>query len=937
MSGEERAAGAGQPEEPGPRIVPRATCRLQFNRDFTFVQAAAVAEYLCELGISDCYASPLFQAAPESAHGYDICGFDQINPALGSEQDFERFASGLKQLGLGLLLDMVPNHMGNHLSNRWWLDVLENGPASPFANYFDIDWRPFGSELRDQVLLPTLEDHYARVLESGKLRLGVDAGTFFVGYYERRFPVSPQSRDLIVSALARMIGERELGSIREQLENWETASPEFRDAVERSVESFNGSPGEPRSFDRLHELLQQQHYRLAYWRVASEEINYRRFFDIAELVSVKMELPEVFDACHELVFRLLQKGIVTGLRIDHPDGLRDPRAYFARLQEKAGTGRERPWPLFVVAEKILSDGETLPRDWPVDGTTGYDFLNLVNGLFVNSDQRTELERVYREFTGCELDFKSIVYTAKAQMLDTSFVAELDGLTHRLRRVAGATRQGQDFTFRQFRRVLRAIIAAFPVYRTYIRERAVRPPLQDAEFIRIAAREATSRTLASDRPALDFVESMLLLEGLAARSGRASRIRREFIMKFQQLTGPVMAKGFEDTALYNYHRLISLNEVGGNPDTFGISLEEFHEQTRSRAAHWPHSLLATATHDTKRGEDVRARINVLSELPDEWRCAVNRWRDVNADKKSAVHGKPAPHSNDEYLLYQTLIGAWPSTINVENELRWFRERIVVYMLKAIKEAKARTSWTEPDAEYELAVQRFVELLLGETQPNAFLDAFVPFQRRVAFFGRFNSLSQTLLKLSAPGVPDLYQGTELWDFSLVDPDNRRPVDFKLRRELLAELKRVSHDPGLAEFVRQLSEDDPLGRSKLWLILRALEFRRERRSLFDSGDYVPLASTGTKAAHVCGFARVEGEQLAVTIIPRLLVSLTDGADKAPLGQDIWRDTMLILPGTGAGTSFRNALTGERIASAEHGGQTVLVLSEALKSFPVALLERL
>jgi (1->4)-alpha-D-glucan 1-alpha-D-glucosylmutase len=936
MSGAQPSAGAGQPDN-ARRIIPRATCRLQFNRDFAFAHAAAVAEYLGELGISDCYASPLFKAAPASTHGYDICGFDQINPALGGEHDFERFAAGLKQLGLGLLLDMVPNHMGNDLSNRWWLDVLENGPASPFANYFDIDWRPLGSELRDKVLLPTLEDHYVRVLESGKVRLGVDAGTFFIGYHDRRFPVSPQSREVILAALARITGEREPSELRERLENWHNASGEFRDAVERAVDSFNGHPGEPRSFDRLHELLQQQHYRLAYWRVGSEEMNYRRFFDIAELISVKMELSEVFDACHELVFRLLREGIVTGLRVDHPDGLWDPKAYFARLQEKAGASPERAWPLFVVAEKILSEGETLPRDWPVDGTTGYDFLNLVNGLFVNPDHRTDFDRIYHEFTGCKLDFDSVVYAAKSRMLDTSFMVELDALTHRLRRVAGASRQGQDFTFRQLRRVLRAIIAAFPVYRTYLRERAVRPTPNDAEFIRVAAREARPRTLAGDHPALDFVESMLLLEAPGARGGRVSRIRREFVMKFQQLTGPVMAKGFEDTALYNYHRLISLNEVGGNPDAFGISLEQFHERNRIRAAHWPHSLLATATHDTKRGEDVRARINVLSEMPDEWRRAVNGWRDTNAEKKSTVHGQPAPHPNDEYLLYQTLVGAWPAAIDAEEDLRSFRERIVAYMLKAIKEAKARTSWIEPDEAYESAVQRFVESVLIDGQPNRFLDTFLPFQRRVSFFGRFNSLSQTLLRLTAPGVPDLYQGTELWDFSLVDPDNRRPVDFALRRTLLKELKRRAADAGIADLIRELAVNDSLGRSKLWLIWRALEFRRERRTLFDFGDYVPLASTGAKAEHVCSFARAEGEQLAIVIVPRLVVGLTAGAEQAPLGEEIWRDTMLLPPKGPAQPSFRNALTGEHVAFVEHDGQTGLLLGDALKSFPVALLERL
>ncbi len=998
---------SARPPEPAVagRRIPTATYRWQFNREFTFAHAQEAAGYLRELGISDVYASPLFRAGPQSTHGYDICGFDAFSPQLGGTAEFERLAGRLRELGLGLLLDMVPNHMGADQSNRWWADVLEQGRASPFAAWFDIDWQPLNADLRDQVLLPTLEDHYASVLESGKLQLVFEGGGFSIAYYDRRFPVAGESyAPLLKEVLGRLqaggnpgeavenlavllqtLGPKEgraaerweFAKVKEQLEQWRATSAGFRQGVEQVLKDYNGHPGAPRSFDQLHRLLQAQHYRLAYWRVGPEEINYRRFFDITELVSLRMELPEVFRACHELVFQLVHKGQVTGLRIDHPDGLWDPRKYSAWLQEaassefrlqaasganlqssgsppepaKAGTpnlaagtapaGQRPPRPLYVVAEKILTGDEALPSDWPVDGTTGYDFLNRVNGLFVNRDHREAFDRIYREFTGCELDFPAIVFRSKKRILETAFPGDLNALAHRLKRLAGSTRCGLDLTFRQLHAGLAEVIAAFPVYRTYLTETTTEPSPQEKEYIEQAVREARARSPKLDPAVFDFIRHLLLLR-LPEDLDEAGRSHaREFVIRFQQLTGPVMAKGLEDTAFYNYNRLVSLNDVGGNPDQFGISVEEFHLHNAGKARCWPHALLATATHDTKRGEDVRARLNVLSEMPDEWRQAVGRWRRLNADKKNVVDGQPAPHPNDEYLLYQTLVGAWPvarASLPAGSggipALHEFRDRIAAYMLKAIKEAKARTSWTDPNPAYEAATQNFVHALLEPRADNLFLQDFLSFQHRVAFFGRFNSLAQVLLKMTAPGVPDFYQGTELWDFNLVDPDNRRPVDYALRRRLLAELKEQSqrNTADLSGLLRRWLEADDLGRLKLYLIYRTLEFRNRHAGLFADGAYVPLTITGARRDHLCAFARQAGDQVAVVAAPRLVVGLAGGDEQAPLGEKIWQDTRLHLPKG----RYRDWFTGAIIPATEREGGWGLPAGQALASVPAALLER-
>ena len=898
--------------------VPGATYRLQFNRQFNFQRALEVADYLHELGITDCYASPLFQAGPLSTHGYDTCSFHQFNPNLGGSDGFEAFVARLRHLGLGLLLDMVPNHMGADLSNCWWRDVLERGENSPYAHWFDIDWESPKPGLKGKVLLPILEDHYAIVLEAGKFKVVFEDKHFALAYHDRKLPLMVPQPDA---------------------------------AFAQSLPAINGTPGVPSSFDRLHGLLQQQHYRLAYWRSGPEEINYRRFFDITELVSLRMELPEVFAATHQLVLQLISQGKVTGLRIDHPDGLWDPKHYLEQLQAACGQASQPTEPpLYVVLEKILTGDETLPANWPVSGTTGYDFLNRVNGLFVNGANRDTLDRIYHDFTGEHNDFRSLLYASKRKVLLASFCSELDSLLTMLLRVAAASRYGQDFTPRILRETLVEILVAFPVYRSYINAQTGVLSTNEKEFV-TAALLAAQKLMPHTHPAaLQFIGGLLQLALPGDLDEPGQTLARNFVMKFQQLSGPLMAKGLEDTAFYNFNRLISLNEVGGDPDRFGNDPWILHAYNLHNAEHWPHTLLATATHDTKRGEDARARINVLAEIPDEWRAAVFRWQRLNADKKSRLGDRLTPEANDEYLLYQTLIGAWEPGMDATADLRPFAERVISYMLKATREAKTHTSWTDPDPNYEQAAKRFVEQLLLKPAADSFLQDFTEFQKRVAFFAWFNSLAQLLIKMTAPGVPDFYQGTELWDFNLVDPDNRRPVDFGMRRQMLHELTKslfpplTQSSPNLKPLLQELGT----GRIKLYSIWRTLAFRREHRELYEQGAYLPLAPLGSKQAHAFAFARILGKQIAITIVPRLVVGLCDGIERAPVGREVWQDTFIAPPSCAdnlsaggnerfppfsQGERYHNFLTGEtvEIAPAQEG----LLLADALASFPIALLE--
>jgi (1->4)-alpha-D-glucan 1-alpha-D-glucosylmutase len=937
--------------------VPVATYRLQLGPGLTFDDAAALADYLDALGISDAYTSPFLETATRGSHGYDVADHNRLREELGGEPAFQRFAAALRARGMGLLVDVVPNHMGiaqNH--NAWWLDVLENGPASPHASTFDIDWHPVKSELADKVLLPVLGDQYGVVLDRGELKVVLEDGRFVVRYFDTVLPIAPRGWARIlghrIEALAESLGaahddvaalkslitwfatlpahterdpvrvaarreQKELG--REKLAALLAASPTVRAFVEDNVRDFNGTPGDPATMDALDALLAEQAYRVAYWRVAGEEINYRRFFDINELAAIRTEDPGVFEATHRLIFRLVRDGAVTGLRIDHPDGLYDPAEYFRRLQE--GAGGE----IYVVAEKILAPGEQLPESWATAGTTGYEFLNLLNGIFVDRAHARAMEQNYARLIRHRPGFTQIVHDCKRLIMETSMAAELNMLAHRLDTISETHRASRDFTLGALTRALREVIAAFPVYRTYVTADPAAPDKvgritdRDRDYIRRAIATARRQVPSDDATIYDWLEQVLTLTAPERASEAERRERLDFVMRFQQITGPVTAKGFEDTALYRFNRLVSLNDVGGDPSRFGVTLAEFHAENTARVRRSPHALSATATHDTKRGEDTRARINVLSEIPEDWRRHVAHWQRLNRRHRTMLDGRAVPGANTEYLIYQTLVGAWPIDV----------ARLRDYLVKAVHEAKSHTSWINPDVRYDAAVLAFADAVLDPARSQAFLDDFTAFHARVAHFGALNSLAQTLVKITAPGVPDFYQGTELWDLTLVDPDNRRPVDFGLRRRLLAELDRASSATsdraGLA-FELFKNKDD--GRVKLYLMREALGFRRARAALFASGDYRPLEARGALAEHLCAFARLgDGGAAALTVVPRLLARR--GAETTPLGPEYWQDTVLVVP-RDVGARFVNVLTGERLSTRDD----TLALGDVFAHFPVALL---
>lgn len=987
--------------------IPSATYRVQFNRDFTFRDAQALVDYLNELGITDFYASPCFMPRTGSRHGYDICDPAQLNPDLGGEEDFAAFSAVCQAAGIGLILDVVPSHMGiRDASNVWWFDLLENGPSSAYASYFDVDFHPAKVDLENKVLLPLLEDQYGRVLESGKLRLVLEEGAFSLHYDRIKLPLAPRSYSQILSRcleeLAPALNEQhehllELQSILTALNYLPTRaelSPDriaerfrekevikrrlaalcqvsavVRSAMDTTLRRFNGIVGEPHSFDQLDALIESQAYRLAFWKVTTEEINYRRFCDINELAAIRVEVPEVFMATHCLVFRMLAQQQATGLRIDHPDGLWDPQAYFRRLQESyllhclraageensvndedlkkavshwldhqaAPPSGERAWPLYVVAEKTLSEGEALPADWAVYGSTGYDFLGEVNRLLTDASHVRQFDRIYDQFTATGANFEKLANSCKKMIMLVGMAGEINALARRLDRISEKNRRYRDFTLNSLTHAIREVIACLPVHRTYMTDLSG-PSQHDQKAVETAVAEARKQNPRTAHEIFDFIRDTLLFRNVEEFRPEDRSGLLEFVMKFQQLTGPVMAKGIGDTASYIYNRLVSLNEVGGRPQQFGAEVEVFHRSNVERLKNWPHSMLATSTHDTKRSEDIRARIQVLSEIPREWQAALTRWSRFNAYHRIRLNGTVAPDRNDEYLFYQTLLGAWPDTPMSGESLQQFRERILAYMEKATREAKVHTNWVNPDHDYERAVRHFVQAALDDHANNLFLRDFQQLQQRVAFYGRLNSLTQTLLKLTSPGVPDFYQGTELWDYSLVDPDNRRPVDFELRRGLLQGLKRqlsqAEHDP--VPVLQELLASPADGRLKLFQMFTVLNFRHRNVSLFNQGNYAPLTISGEKTNHVCAFARTLGTEAIVVVVPRLSVGLTGGNEIWPLGNETWQKTAVELPSEIAAGVFHNLFTGEAVSAGMVHQQRCLMMANVFRSFPLALLVR-
>ncbi|HXR17717.1 MAG TPA: malto-oligosyltrehalose synthase [Terriglobales bacterium] len=952
--------------------IPLATYRLQLNRDFTFAQATAIVPYLSALGISHCYVSPCLKARVGSMHGYDIVDHNSLNPEIGSPEDFDRFVTALHEHGMGLILDIVPNHMGVMGSdNAWWLDVLENGESSIYARFFDIDWHPIKAELLGKVLIPVLQDHYGVVLESGELKVVFhqERGEFDVTYREHRFPVDPreyrrilqhctdpltailgeQNPELLefqslITAFSHLPARYELSADRIAERNRDkeiskrrlaelcARSPEIAACIAKAVDLINGTPTDPASFEELHELIKAQTFRLANWRVASDDINYRRFFDTNELAGICVENEAVFEATHRLALSLMADGKVDGLRIDHPDGLYDPRQYFERLSRGIAVAAKNfeNGSHYVVIEKILMGGERLPAEWPICGTTGYDFANLINRVFVDSAAVMSLERTYRTFIDDEIDVDDLAYRCRKLIMQVALASEMNVLATQLTRIALSKRRTCDFTLNRLREALTEVVASFPVYRTYVSTSGVSD--DDMRYIRSAIASAKWRSPAADTSIFDFVSQVLLTSIAEGQDPAYRNAVTTFAMKFQQFTGPVMAKGLEDTAFYRYNRLVSLNDVGSDLHRFGTTTPEFHRANQERLGSWPHTMLSTGTHDSKRSEDVRARINVLSEISGQWRLRVRDWKRVNRSHRRIVNNKPAPSPNDEYLLYQTLVGAWPSA-PLDDAAGWknFCERIESYMLKAIREAKQNTSWINRNTEYESAVSSFVRALLTPGVENRFLNDFLPFQHRVARIGLWNGLAQTLLKLTCPGVPDIYQGNELWDFSLVDPDNRRPVDYAHRQQMFHGIRKSGKND--ARFLAELTEAPDDGRLKLYLIWKTLCLRKQLADLFQIGEYLPLTVEGTKADHVVAFARKNENSTVLVVVPRLVAGLLGDVNFPPIGPQVWADTQIVLTSCSASDTYRNAFTEEVLNLRKGDGYATIALSTMLAKFPVAL----
>jgi (1->4)-alpha-D-glucan 1-alpha-D-glucosylmutase len=963
MEGDTSAGRGMVPERMKARSIPLSTYRLQFNRSFTFSQAADLVPYLADLGVTHWYASPYLRSRPGSMHGYDIIDHHHLDPEIGTPEDYERFVSALHQHGMGQILDVVPNHMGIlSADNAWWLEVLENGEASTYADFFDIDWYPLKDELQGKVLVPVLGDQYGTVLDRGELKLTFDGekGEFSIFYFQHRFPVNPREYPRILGydpeSLQQQLGAdnenllelQSLISAFNHLPGREEAAPEkraerlrdkeihkrrlaalcarsreVRDFIGRNIKKINGTPGDSSSFDTLHELIKAQAYRLAYWRVAADDINYRRFFDVNDLAGLRQENETVFLQTHEFVLQLLREGKIDGLRVDHPDGLYDPKQYFERVQgaERKDGGRS----YYLVAEKILTGDEQLPETWPIHGTTGYNFSNLVNGLFVDPDSERKLDRVYRAFIGGHANYRELVYKCKKLVMDQLLNSELNVLANHLSRIALADRHTCDFTLKSLRDALIEIIACFPVYRTYVTEQTVSE--SDRAYINEAVDCAKEKSSTAETSVFDFIREVLLTSQGQGHPHFYQRSVVHFAMKFQQYTSALMAKGVEDTGFYRYNRLVSLNDVGGDPLRFGVRPEQFHREILHRNQSWRDEMSATSTHDSKRSEDVRARINVLSEIPTEWHRKVRTWREMNRDKKTFHDVAGEPTANDEYLLYQTLVGAWPACEEANNPPESFVKRIREYMLKAVREAKEKTSWANQNEEYEAAVTVFVDSVLSSQK---FRDDFVSFQRKVSHFGMLNSLSQTLIKLTAPGVPDTYQGNELWEFNLVDPDNRRAVNYDRRRRVLAEFTRLCKNgcDQQSNLARELAAKMDDGRIKAYLIWKTLNLRKQEPELFQLGEYVPLDVTGEHAKHLLAFARRRKKQTVIVLAPRLCVQILRGEPSMPSGEEVWRDVQIKIPANSAG--FRNIFTGEKFVA--EGGE--LLAKHLFQNFPVALL---
>lgn len=1004
---------------------PLATYRVQFNAQQRFQDVLAWIKDLAILGISDLYSSPFLESREGSLHHYDIVDHARISQEIGTLEDIRALSSELKRYQLGLIVDVVPNHMAAcPEKNAWWRDVLENGPSSAYASYFDIDWMPLKPDLANKVLLPILGDQYGAVLEEGHLQVEYSEGGFRLRVYDRNLPLTIRSCALIlapeINRMIDLLGQehpdvqelisitnsmaslastteadpqrlddrrRERDVLRRRLRQLVESSELIRNYVADCVRRVNGAVGNPESFDLLDQLLQEQAYRLAHWGVAAEEINYRRFFDVNELAALCMERDEVFEQAHALLFELMKEGVIQGLRIDHPDGLYDPGAYLSQLQgrrflqrcqdvwELLPESERHDWdrlagrltelwsaavqipgspiarPMYLVVEKILEHGEPLPVDWLTHGTVGYEFLNAVTGVFVEQSSEKSLTRFYAQFTRAETDFAAISARCKRLIAHVSMASELNVMAHRLDRISERNRRTRDFTLNSLSGAIGEVVSEFEVYRTYIQP--ARTLERDRQYVESAVARARRDNRTTSTGIYDFLQDVLLLRHKAGEGHPEIQADvQSFVGKFQQLTGPIMAKAIEDTAFYRFHRLAALNEVGGAPDRFGTSVDEFHQMNHRRAMAASLGMSATSTHDTKRSEDVRCRVVVLSEVPQLWRSRVNTWARMHRSAITEIDGEPAPSRNDQYVFYQSLLGIWPAHPTEVNEQ--FVERLQTYMLKVVREAKLQTSWINPFEPYEQATRAFIDAVLKGRQSKAFLEEFHDFANKVAIHGVWNSLGTVLLKVVSPGVPDFYQGTERWHFALVDPDNRQPVAWEPTRQGLAKIQQK-----LAEVLGGIPQDDSvtpwistpsslsaaqiaqwseylggLIRSpeqdgiKLLVTLLALRTRRHYANLFQKGDYSPCQFEGAYADCGIGVIRSDSRNVVLAVAPRLTVRLCGFGGPAPLG-DVWGDTCVVWPtNIDHPRRLRDVFSGREIVLTDQ-----MRLSELLSDFPVGL----
>ncbi len=983
----QKAEGIGYESRIEIERTPLATYRLQLNKDFTFNDARNIVPYLKELGISHCYASPILKAREGSAHGYDIIDHSELNPEIGSLSDFYDFINTLHYHDMGLIIDIVPNHMGLGKENRWWMDVLENGQASNYALFFDIDWEPVKKELKGKVLVPVLGDHYGNILKSGQLKLDFEyeTGKLKLNYWEHEFPINPSSYPIFLEHRSEVLESR-LGGNNPDLLEYLSIINEFKKIpginetspekiaernrektiasgrlsalclrnfviagfIQENIIDFECKPNDPVSQNRIHTLLEEQAYRLSYWRVSIDVINYRRFFDINDLIGLRTENPLVFNSTHSLILDLIEQDKIDGLRIDHPDGLLNPTEYFMTLQEEAGKrlginfdaseeellGSDK-LPIYVIAEKILAPFEQIPQNWAISGTVGYEFLNQLCNLFVDQNNHNKFIKIYQRFVGKAINFQELVIECKKLIMRTSLTGELSTLSNHLNRISEKYYSTRDYTLNSLRDALSEIIACFPVYRTYVTE-------EDTEnkaihYIKWAIGLAKKRTMHTDPSIFDFIEKILLAE-LEDKDSPEYADTLNFAMRFQQYTAPLMAKGLEDTSFYRFNNLIALNEVGGEPSHFGISINEFHNDNIKRLETMPQSLNTTSTHDTKRSEDVRARICVLSEIPEIWQEKVNNFSRLNKSRKAKIENYLAPDRNDEYLFYQTLLGIWPYQTPNDEEKEELTQRLETYMTKAIREAKVHTSWVNINDQYEEAICSFIRKTLSSPDNHPFWKEFMPFQKKVAHAGFLNSLFQLALKLTSPGVPDIYQGNELLVFNLVDPDNRRPLNFNYSRQMFEEIKPFiySDKKENSDWQKELLPLDS-GKMKLYLTATILNFRQKNQNIFRKGNYIPLEVSGAKEENIIAFARQFEDEEIIVIVPRFIYNMISEEIPFPAGNEIWGGNKIKISNLNKNCSWKDILTQQEFIFSE----TLLPdaeidLGEILNTLPIAILHK-